>query len=221
MTDRIRRTDRIRLTYAFDAYCGWCYGLGPALRQFADDNADRIDIDLRVLSGGLFSGPRALPVAAYPHIPAANQRIAAATGVTFGDGYQHALAKGTMVMDSTDAATGLVALRRQAPGRILELASALQRAWYIDGHSLSDLDVYRSIAAGHGLDASAVAEAFLDLATRTEAEGDFRELRQLGVDAYPTLLLHTPTGTHRLGGPLSSALQLTEALDRHMAPTSA
>ncbi|MFI9848545.1 DsbA family protein [Nonomuraea sp. NPDC051941] len=182
-------TDRFRLTYAFDAYCGWCYGLGPALRQFADGNADRID--LRVLSGGLFSGPRALPVAAYPHIPAASRRIAAATGVTFGEGYKHAVAEGTLVLDSTDAAVGLVALSRQAPGRVLELASALQRAWCVDGHSLSDLDVYRSIAAGHGL------------------------------DAYPTLLLHTPTGIHRLGGPISSALQLTEALDRHMAPTSA
>lgn len=212
-------TDRIRLTYAFDAYCGWCYGLGPALRQFADGNVDRID--LRVVPGGLFSGPRALPVAAYPHIPAATQRIAAATGVTFGDGYQHTVAMGTMVLDSTDAAIGLVALSRQAPGRTLELASALQRAWCVDGRSLSEVDVYRSIAAGHGLDANAVVEAFLDPATRTEAEDGFRELRRLGVDAYPTLLLHTPTGTHRLGGPLSSALQLTEALDRHLVPTSA
>ncbi|MGY4099840.1 DsbA family protein [Nocardia sp. R16R-3T] len=211
-------TDRIRLTYAFDAYCGWCYGFGPTLRQFAEGNADRID--LRVVSGGLFSGPRALPVAAYPHIPSATQRIAEATGVTFGDGYQHALAEGTLVLDSTDAAIGLVALSRQAPGRILELTSALQRAWCVDGCSLSDLDVYRSIASAHGLDADAVVDAVLDPVTRTEAEGGFRELRQLGVDAYPTLLLHTPTGTHRLGGPLSSAHQLTEALDRHLAPTS-
>ncbi|MEU7830699.1 DsbA family protein [Nonomuraea sp. NPDC049129] len=211
-------TDRIRLTYAFDAYCGWCYGMGPALRQFADGNADRIE--LRVLSGGLFSGPHAMPVAAYPHIPDATRRIAAATGVAFGDGYQRTLAEGTMVLDSTDAATGLVALSRQAPKRSLELASALNHAWCVDGHSLSDVDVYRSIAAGHGLDADAVAEAFLDPATRAEAEGGFRELRRLGVDAYPTLLLHAPTGIHRLGGPLSSARRLTEALDRHLAPAS-
>lgn len=210
--------DRIRLTYAFDAYCGWCYGFGPTLRQFAADNADRIE--LRVRSGGLFSGARALPVAAYPHIRAANERIAALTGVTFGDGYERVLAEGTAVMDSTDAATGLVALRRQAPGRALELAAALQRAWYVDGRSLSDVDVHRSIAAAHGLDADAVAEDFLDPATRTEAEGDFRELRQLGVDGYPTLLLHTPTGTHRLGGPVSSAANLTDALDRHLSPTT-
>ena len=49
-----------RLTYAFDALCGWCYGFAPALHRFATDNADRIE--LRVLSGGLFTGPRALPL---------------------------------------------------------------------------------------------------------------------------------------------------------------
>ncbi|MFE2943105.1 hypothetical protein ACFXKG_29225 [Streptomyces sp. NPDC059255] len=70
-------TDLTRLTNAFDACCGWCCGSGPALREFADRNADRIEP--RVLSGGLFSGPRALPVAAYPRIPAADRRIATAT----------------------------------------------------------------------------------------------------------------------------------------------
>ncbi|WP_432092712.1 DsbA family protein [Streptomyces sp. bgisy100] len=206
-----------RLTYAFDAYCGWCYGFGPALREFAAGNADRIA--LRVLSGGLFSGPRALPTSAYPHIPGANQRIAALTGVTFGEGYRRALNEGSTVMDSTAAATALIALRRQAPDRALELAGALQRAWYVDGRSLSDVAVHRSIAAGHGLDADAVADEFLAPATRREAESEFREARGLGVDAYPTLLLHTPTGTHRLGGPVSTAAALTEGLDRHLAPT--
>ncbi|MDX2915584.1 DsbA family protein [Streptomyces griseiscabiei] len=206
----------VRLTYAFDAYCGWCYGFGPALRQFAAENADRIE--LRVLSGGLFSGPRALPISAYPHIPAANERIAALTGVAFGEGYLRALAEGSTVMDSTDAATALAALCRQAPERALEMAGALQHAWYVEGRSLSDVDVHRSIAAEHGLDADAVADAFLAPASRTEVESEFRELRRLGVDAYPTLLLHTTTGTHRLGGPVASADSLTQALERHLDP---
>ncbi|MCX5113462.1 DsbA family protein [Streptomyces sp. NBC_00378] len=199
-----------RLTYA---YCGWCYGFGQAPRQLAAENADRIE--LRVLSGGIFSGPRALPVSAYLHIPGANQRIADLTGVTFGDGYRRMLDEGSTVMDSA-AATVLAALHRQAPERALELAGALQRAWYIDGRSLSDVEVHWAIAAEHGLD----ADAFLDPTTRAEAEDDFRELRPLGVDAYPTLLLHTPTGTHRLGGPVSSAASLTEGLDRHLAPAA-
>ncbi|WP_330347111.1 hypothetical protein [Streptomyces sp. NBC_00582] len=81
-----------------------------------------------MLSGGLFTGPRALPVSAYPHIPGANERIAHLTGVSFGDGYRAALADGAVVMDSADAV----------------------------------------------------------------------EVRRLGVDSYPALLVHTAHGTDRL-----------------------
>jgi hypothetical protein len=105
------------LTYAFDAYCGWCYGFGPAVHRFADEHGDRIRV--RVLSGGLFIGERALPVGAFPHIAGANARIAVMTGVRFGEPYQRLLADGTTVMDSTMPAIGLIALRRQAPERAL------------------------------------------------------------------------------------------------------
>jgi hypothetical protein len=91
----------------------WCHGFDPALHEFAATNADRIE--LRVLSGGLFTGSRALPMSAHPHIPGANERVTELTGVTFGDGHRAAPADGTVVMDSADAATGLVTLRRQ-PG---------------------------------------------------------------------------------------------------------
>ncbi|MFD4502993.1 DsbA family protein [Streptomyces sp. NPDC058457] len=207
--------ERIRLTYAFDAYCGWCYGFGPALHEFAAVNADRIE--LRVLSGGLFTGARALPVSAYPHIPGANERIAQLTGVTFGDGYRAALADGNVVMDSADAATGLVALRSQPGANALEAAAAMQRAWYRDGRSLSAPGAYRELAAELNLDAEAVAAAFASPAARAEAEADVLEARRLGVDAYPTLLLHTAHGTDRLGGPATSADALTHALDQHVA----
>ncbi|MGW2740997.1 DsbA family protein [Streptomyces sp. NPDC001450] len=211
--------ERAQLTYAFDAYCGWCYGFGPALHEFAEANTDRID--LRVLSGGLFTGPRALPVAAYPHIPDANTRITELTGVTFGRRYKQVLADGTQVMDSADAATGLAALCGQPGANPLHAAAAMQRAWYIDGRSLSDVQVYRDIAAELELDAKAVAAAYGSPAARAQGEADFREVRRLGVDSYPTLLLHTGTGVHRLGGPVSSADALTRALARHLPAAAA
>ncbi|MEV5493686.1 DsbA family protein [Streptomyces bobili] len=210
---------RARLTYAFDAYCGWCYGYGPALHEFAAANADRIE--LRVLSGGLFTGSRALPVSAYPHIPGANERIAQLTGVTFGEGYRRALAEGVTVMDSADAATGLVALRSQPGANALDAAAAMQRAWYVDGRSLSDAEVYRDLAAELGLDPDAVATAYASPAARAEAEADVHQVRRLGVEGYPTLLLHTPQGTDRLGGPVSTADALTRALDQHLAAIAA
>ncbi|MEV4349330.1 DsbA family protein [Actinoplanes sp. NPDC049596] len=212
-------TRRALLTYAFDAYCGWCYGFGPALHTFAIANADRIE--LRVRSGGLFTGPRALPIAAYTHIPDANASITRLTGVTFGDAYNHLVDEGHTVMDSTDAAVGLVALRRQDPARTLHAAEAMQRAWYLDGRSLSDARVYRDLAGDLGYDPDAVTAALAEPGTLTEARADFQQVRRLGVPEYPTLLLHTSNGSHRLGGPLSTADTLTRALDEHFAAVDA
>ncbi|MFF5015008.1 hypothetical protein [Streptomyces sp. NPDC001165] len=62
------------------------------------------------------------------HVPGANERIAQLTGVTFGTGYRRVLAEGTVVMDSADAAAGLVALRSQPGANALEAGVAMQRA---------------------------------------------------------------------------------------------
>jgi putative protein-disulfide isomerase len=201
----------VSITYAFDAYCGWCFGFSTALHRFADTNRDRIQI--RVLSGGLFIGDGVRPIGTYRHIPAAKRRIEELTGVTFGEGFNSALAEGTMVLESLDAAAGMVALRQEDPSRMLDAAAAMLRAWHLDGRSLSDPLVYRDIAVELGLDQEAVAAAFADPATRIEAEGDFLEVRRLGVDSYPTLVVHTAGGPRRLGGPVSSAEALTHDLD--------
>ncbi|MFI9721163.1 DsbA family protein [Streptomyces sp. NPDC052396] len=203
-----------QVTYAFDAYCGWCYGFGPTVREFAQVNAGRLE--LTVLSGGLFTGPSAKPVSAYPYIPAADARIAGLTGAVFGEGYARAIAEGTSVLDSAAAATALVALGQQAPERTLELAGALQRAWYLDGRSLSDPETVRSVALAADLDGAAAVAAYTGQDSRRTALEGFREVRRLGVDSFPSLLLHTPDGgVRRLGGPTTSARALTRALDEH------
>ncbi|MFD7239724.1 DsbA family protein [Streptomyces syringium] len=200
------------VTYAFDAYCGWCYGFGPTVRAFAETNADRIEV--RVLSGGLFTGPRAKPVGEYPYIPQADARIGELTGAVFGEGYAKAFAEGTAVLDSADAATALAALTRQAPERALEFAGALQRAWYVDGRSLSDpATLYAVATAQGGVDPDAVLAAYADPGTRRAAREGFREVRRLGVESFPSLLLHTPDGVRRLGGPMTTAQELTHAID--------
>lgn len=205
----------VRLTYVFDAYCGWCYGFGPAVRGFATANAGRVGLD--VVSGGLFTGAQVAPIGTMTYVAGANARIAALTGAEFGPGYQRLVADGRFTMDSTAAATGFAALRAAAPGRALESAEAMQRAFYFDGLSLSEASTYRHIAEQQGLDADAVVIGFASPASRTAAAQDFTRAARLGVTSYPTLLLHTDTGVVRLGGPTSTATQLTNAIDRHLA----
>lgn len=209
----------VLLTYAFDAYCPWCYGFGPALRTFAEDNAHRIQ--LRVLSAGLYADARVRPVSAYPHLRAERDRIVRLTGAGFGTGFERALSRGTAVLDSVAAAAGLAALRAQPGIHPLDAAEAVQRAWFVDGRSLTDAEVYRDIAGELDLNADAVATAYASPAGRAEARADFRALRRLGVTTYPTLLLHTSRSVGQMGGAASTAASLTAALDHHLAaPTS-
>jgi putative protein-disulfide isomerase len=200
----------VKLTYVFDAYCGWCHGFGPAVRDFAAANAGRVELE--VVSGGLFTGARVAPIGGMPYVAGANARIAELTGAEFGSGYHSLVADGHFKMDSTAAAIGFAALRTAAPERALESAEAMQRAFYVDGLSLSEASTYRRIAEGLGLDADAVVTSFAAPDGRAAAVRDFTHAARLGVTSYPTLLLHTDTGVVRLGGPASTAAQLTEYL---------
>ena len=175
----------MKLVYVFDAYCGWSYGFSPALSRVV---ARHPELQVEVVSGGLFAGPRRAPVGELGYLTAANPRITALTGARFGDGYLRAVADGTFVMDSEAAARGMAALRAAAPHRAVELAVALQRAFFVHGHSLSLPGTYRTIAEARGLDAAEVVDTFRSPASQIAAEADFRRAAGLAVEAYPTLL---------------------------------
>ena len=175
----------MQLVYVFDAYCGWSHGFSPTMQEITRRHPD---LPLEVVSGGLFTGARRVPIREFGYVQGANAKIGELTGAEFGAGYQRLIADGSFVMDSHAAARGLAALRSVAPDRALELAVALQRAFYVDGHSLSAPGTYARVAEAAGLDADSVVSALPSPATEAEAQADFRRAAELGVDGFPTVL---------------------------------
>ena len=175
----------MKLVYAFDAYCGWSYGFAPTLTELV---RRRPDLEVEVISGGLFTGPRRVPIREFGYVQGANAKISELTGVSFGAGYERTIADGSFVMDSEAAARGVAALRQAAPNRIVELAAAMQRAFYVDGQSLSDPATYRAIAEEMGLYPDAVVAMFTAEVSALAAQDDFARAAGLGVRSYPTLL---------------------------------
>jgi putative protein-disulfide isomerase len=175
----------MKLVYVFDAYCGWSHGFSATLQDIA---ARHPALPVEVVSGGLFTGPRRVPIREFGYVQGANAKISELTGAEFGSGYADLIADGSFVMDSEAAARGVAALREAAPARAAELAVAVQRAFYVDGRSLSEPDTYRAVAEAAGLDAEAVAAAYLSPASRVAAGVDFVRAATLGVTSFPTLL---------------------------------
>jgi putative protein-disulfide isomerase len=178
----------MKLVYVFDAYCGWSHGFSPTISQIAKRHPE---LPVEVVSGGLFRGARRVPMREFGYIDGANAKISELTGAEFGDAYRQLVADGSFVMDSEAAARGMAALREAAPERAVELAVALQHAFYVDGLSLSDPDTYRAIARATGLGddtADAVVEHFQSPGAQAAADADFARAAELGVDSFPTLL---------------------------------
>ena len=169
----------MQLVYVFDAYCGWSHGFSGTLLEVA---ARRPDLPIDVVSGGLFRGGRRVPISRFGYVQGANARITELTGAEFGDAYQRLIADGSFVMDSEAAARGFAALRRAAPDRAVELAVALQRAFYVDGRSLSDGATYRAVARAAGV------ANFPGPAGVAAAQADFDRAAALGVTGFPSLL---------------------------------
>ncbi|MET7473694.1 DsbA family protein [Streptomyces sp. NPDC005648] len=175
----------MKLVYVFDAYCGWSHGFSGTLSEVASRHPE---LPVEVVSGGLFTGSRRVPIREFGYVQGANAKIAELTGAEFGEAYERLIADGSFVMDSEAAARGLAALRQAAPARAVELAVAVQRAFYVDGLSLSDPATYRKVAEDAGLDADAVVAAFEGAEGRVAAEADFHRSASLGVTGFPTLL---------------------------------
>lgn len=202
------------LIYVFDAYCGWCYGMAPALRALA--RAD--DITVTVVHGALFSGANAAPIGKFTHIPGANERITELTGVTFGERYEQVLAEGELVLDSDAAARGLTALRESAgEARSLEMAAAMQASFYRDGRSLSDPETYAAIARANGLDSGEVQSLLGDERVIDTARQEQSWLAELGIHSYPLLLLRRGDELVQIGSPAASAQQLRAQIDAAVA----
>lgn len=205
----------VRVTYVFDAYCGWCYGFGAAFADFARSRADSAAIE--VISGGLFVGGRIGPIGAFSGLHAINDQITAMTGAQFGAAFRELVDQGEFVMNSTDAARGFAALRAQAPHRGVEIGEGLQRAFYLDGASLADTRTYRSVAERLGLDGKrAESEAFAD-ASSASAQADFARALAFGVRGFPTVLLELPgRAPVSIGSATSTADQLRHEFDHYL-----
>ncbi|XXF10023.1 DsbA family protein [Pseudomonas sp. D1-3] len=201
--------------YVMDAYCGWCWGFSPRMREFEAANRQRVAFT--AISGGLFLGSRATAIAHYPHIPEANTRIASLTGAVFGEGYQALLRQGMAVMDSLDAAKALAVLRAQAPERAVHWAHELQAAFYLAGRSLAEPATLAAIARANGLDEAAALNELAASSTTARAQGDFALARQLGVTSYPSLLFIDERGVHQLPATGTSLDALNQRLDALLA----
>ena len=178
----------IKLTYVYDALCGWCYGFSPVITEFYQRH--REEIELEVVSGGMITGPRIGPIGEVaPYIKTAYRTVEDRCGVTFGKGFlEGVLEQGATVFTSVPPAVALSVVKERSPADALDYAGVLQTAIYSDGIDPSDVTAYAVRAEKYGLDKDDFTAAMHEPKYREAAGRDFAKSAALGVTGFPTLI---------------------------------
>lgn len=179
--------------YCYDALCGWCYGFSPVITEF---HARHPGIPVRVVSGGMITGPRIGPIGEVAsYIKQAYKVVEERCGVTFGQGFLRGiLDEGSAVFTSVPAAVAMVILQERYPERALDYAAELQKAIYYDGIEPLDAAAYADRAADFGLDREDFVKKMSDPAYLTKAQQDFQLSQRFGVTGFPTLVYEDGAG---------------------------
>ena len=173
----------LEFVYVGDPMCSWCWGFSPALEELGT----RYGIPLRVVMGGLRTGPQAEPMDAEARRQLANywQGVARRTGQPFTtaslerDGWRY---------DTEPSCRAVVAMRELAPHETLRWVARLHRAFYVEGVDVTDLSVFPGLLDGFDVDPDRFAQVLADDATIEQTRQDFVEAQRYGVTGFPTVL---------------------------------
>jgi len=180
-----------KIIYCYDAYCGWCYGFSPVIRELWVKYREQFDFE--TISGGM------IPVEATKHIGAiaeyiqgAYQTVEQMTGVTFGKDYLWHIFnpdESDWYPNSEMAAIAMAIFRELYPDQTIGFASDLQYSLYEEGRDLTDKEAYRHLLEKYSIDAEVFYQKLGSDAYKEKAYYDFSLIKQLRVNGFPTVFL--------------------------------
>ncbi len=181
------------LIYFYDAYCGWCYGFSPVIKNIYASFKDRLDIE--VLSGGMMIGEETMPIEKIgPFIQNSYKRVEELTGIKFGEDFLwHVFNPGQSdwVMNSEKPAIALCIFKEYHPERQLEFATDLQYALNYEGRDLDDDEAYRHLLEKYSIQPEAFYSKLKSEEYKEAAYYEFALCKQLQVTGFPTVFIQT------------------------------
>src|SRR5690349_8083604 len=135
------------IIYCYDAYCGWCYGFSPVIRQLAAEFETQFHFE--VFSGGMILPEKPVHITATAgYILKAYGQVEALTGVKFGEDYLWHIKNpqdSDWYPNSEKPAIALIVFKEYFPGKQVEFAADLQYALHAEGRDLCDDEAYRHL----------------------------------------------------------------------------
>jgi putative protein-disulfide isomerase len=179
------------IIYCYDAWCGWCYGFSPVIKQVAAEFNNKLSFE--VLSGGMIPADNPKPVKAMAgYIIEGYKRVEEMTGVKFGADYLWHINnpdKSDWFPHSEKAAIALCIFKEIYPEQQVAFATDLQYALHFEGRDLTDDEAYRLLLEKYSINPDDFYQKLKSPEYREKALYEFALCRQLQVTGFPAVLL--------------------------------
>ena len=180
-----------KIIYCYDAYCGWCYGFSPVIKELWLKHREQFDFE--TISGGMIPKEATKHIGAIAeYIQGAYQTVEQMTGVTFGKDYLWHIFnpdESDWYPNSEMAAIAMAIFRELYPDQTIAFASDLQYALYEEGRDLTDKEAYLHLLEKYSIDADVFYQKLASEAYKEKAYYDFSLIKQLRVNGFPTVFL--------------------------------
>jgi putative protein-disulfide isomerase len=177
--------------YCYDAYCGWCYGFSPVIKQITEAYKEKIFFE--VLSGGMIPAENSQPISATAgYISKAYRTVEETTGIKFGADYLWHInnpEESDWFPHSEKAAVALSIFKEQYPDQQVSFASDLQYALHFEGRDLTDNEAYRHLLEKYSINADEFYTNLKSEVYKEKALYEFALCKQLQVTGFPQVLL--------------------------------
>ena len=181
------------LVYCYDAYCGWCYGFSPVIKNIAEDYKERIEPE--VLSGGMILPEKPVPlIKSAGYISQAYKNVENLSGIKFGEDYLwhifHA-DESDWYPNSEKPAVAMCIFKEYYPERCIEVAADLQYSHHYEGRDLTDDEAYRHLLEKYSIQEEIFYEKLASEEYKELAYYEFSLVKQLKVTGFPTVFIQT------------------------------
>lgn len=180
-----------KIIYCYDAYCGWCYGFSPVIKELWENHKEYFEFE--TISGGMIPVESTQHIGNIaPYIKGAYKTVENLTGVTFGPDYLWHINhpdESDWYPNSEMAAVAMTIFREEYPELTIPFAADLQYALHFEGRDLTDKEAYRHLVEKYHLNEDAFYTKLVSEEYIEKAKYDFALIQQLKVTGFPCAFL--------------------------------
>jgi putative protein-disulfide isomerase len=204
------------LIYCYDAYCGWCYGFSPVIKQISEVYKQKLHCE--VLSGGMILPEQPVHIRVTAgYISEAYKIVENHTGIKFGDDYLWHIKnpeESDWFPNSEKPAVALSVFKELFPEQQVQFASDLQYSLHYEGRDLTDNEAYRHLLEKYNIDADDFYNKLQSEEYKEKAYYEFQLCKQLQVTGFPQVLIQiTETKFHLLARGYTDYETLAKRID--------